>query len=91
MDFEVDGGLLLAESLGTAANNMDSETLTIELIRNYTSIAGNEDQKKASAAKIQQLNENIAAVRQDLTSVQDSVATYTLSATTQDSLNDLQV
>ena len=47
MEFEVDGGLLLAESLGTAVDNMDSETLTRELIRNHTSIAGNEDQKKA--------------------------------------------
>ena len=194
MDFEVDGGLLLAESLGTAVDNMDSETLTRELIRNHTSIAGNEDQKKARlqqrlsmtigeltstaannsvnvahllsptesvenfrqdlervsnsqacientltkviesivniredvtgirannvvlkdelskpppsqmtlpgikelshqvaecAAKIQQLNENIAAVREDLASVQDSVAT--LSTSTQDSLKDLHV
>ena len=194
MDFEVDGGLLLAESLGTAVDNMDSETLTRELIRNHTSIAGNEDQKKARlqqrlsmtigeltstaannsvnvahllsptesvenfrqdlervsnsqacientltkviesivniredvtgirannvvlkdelskpppsqktlpgikelshqvaecAAKIQQLNENIAAVREDLASVKDSVATP--STSTQDSLKDLHV
>ena len=46
MDFEVNGGLLLAESLGTAVNNMDGETLTRELIRNHTSIAGTEEQKK---------------------------------------------
>ena len=46
MDYEVSGGLLLAESLGNVINIMDDNTLTTELIRNHTSIAGSEEQKK---------------------------------------------
>ena len=47
MDFEVGGGLLLAESLSSAVSHMDDDTLNRELIRNHTSIAGTEEQKKA--------------------------------------------
>ena len=46
MDFELSGGLILAESLASAIDHMDVKTLDKELVRNQTSIAGSTQQKQ---------------------------------------------